>query len=317
MTRFLTVLTLILLFSCSKKTKEQEKIEQIPVTINVARFDKDFFETSPSNLASLKKKYPSFFPTNTPDNVWIEKMTNPQWRELYAEVEKKYSNFDTQKKEIETLFKHIKYYFPKTKTPKVVTLIYDMDANYKTIYADSLVLISLEMYLGKKHKFYEYPEYEKANFEPSQILPDIVQDFSVRKVKPPVEKNFLSYMIYAGKQMYLKDILLPEYSDEVKIGYTPKQLEWCAAHDVDIWRYFVDNNLLYSTNTKLLQNFIAPAPFSKFGMVNDSESPGRIGVWMGWQIVRAYMQNTNATLQQMLVSDANDIFKYSKYKPTK
>ncbi len=46
-------------------------------------------------------------------------MQNPQWRELYAEVQKKYSNFDTQTTQIEELFKHIKYYYPKTKSPKI------------------------------------------------------------------------------------------------------------------------------------------------------------------------------------------------------
>ena len=65
-------------------------------------------------------------------------MKNPQWRELYTEVQKKYSNFEPVKMRFETLFKHIKYYFPKTKTPKVITVISEMDYNNKVIYADSL-----------------------------------------------------------------------------------------------------------------------------------------------------------------------------------
>lgn len=313
----LIVVAAFAIASCSEKNKIQEKAEEIPVEIEVDRYDKAFFETPVHELPKLKMQYPAFFPVNTPDTVWTNKMTNPLWRELYAEVQKKYSNFDKEKEGIENLFRYVKYYFPKTRIPKVVTLIHDMDPDYKVIYADSLVLISLEMYLGKNHKFYEFPEYQKQAFEESQILPDIVQDFSLGKVKPPHEKDLLSLMIYTGKQLYLKDVLLPEYSDEDKICYTPEQLKWCEEHDVDVWRFFIEENLLYDTDPKLMQRFISPAPFSKFGLVSDNETPGRIGTWIGWQIVRAFMENNDVPMQQMLLMDAKEIFQKSKYKPTK
>ncbi|MDF1518362.1 MAG: gliding motility lipoprotein GldB, partial [Lutibacter sp.] len=57
---------------------------------------------------------------------------------------------------------------------------------------------------------------------------------------------------------------------------------------------------------------------SKFYIDIDKESPGRIGVWLGWQIVSAYMTNNNdVTLQQLLQTDAEEIFNKSKYKPKK
>lgn len=310
-------LTSIILTSCSKNDKIKSEAEEIPVTIEVDRYDKAFFETKPEDLNKLKAKYPFFFPPNVSDTAMVEKMTNPLWRELYKEVEKRYDNFDLEKEGIEDLFKYIKYYYPKTKTPKVVTLIHDMDPQYKVIYTDSLVVISLEMYLGKNHKFYEYPEYVKKTFEPSQILPDIVQSFSYGKVKPPMERDFLSQLVYAGKQLYLKDILLPEYSDEDKICYTSEEIKWCEEHDVDVWRFFVEEKLLYSTDSKLIPKFIEPGPFSKFGLVNDNETPGRVGAWIGWQIVRAFMDNNDVPAQQMFLMDAKEIFQKSKYKPTK
>lgn len=307
----------IILTSCSKNDKIKSEAEDIPLSIEVDRYDKAFFETKPQDLNKLKAKYPFFFPPNVSDTAMVEKMTNPLWRELYKEVEKRYDNFDLEKEGIEDLFKYIKFYYPKTRTPKVVTLIHDMDPQYKAIYADSLVVISLEMYLGKNHKFYEYPEYVKKTFEPSQILPDIVQSFSYGKVKPPMERDFLSQLVYAGKQLYLKDILLPEYSDEDKICYTTEEIKWCEEHDVDVWRFFVEEKLLYSTDSKLIPKFIEPGPFSKFGLTNDNETPGRVGAWIGWQIVRAFMDNNDVPPQQMFLMDAKEIFQKSKYKPTK
>ena len=303
--------------SCSKKDKIQEKVQAIPVNIKVDRFDQAFFETPVKDLSKLKQQYPAFFPVGVADTVWTNKMQNPMWQELYSEVQKKFSDFTPQKEGIENLFQHIKYYYPKTKTPKIVTLIQEMDPEYKVIYADSLVLISLELYLGKNHKFYEFPEYQKQSFEASQILPDIVQEFSLGKVKPPAQKDLLSLMIYAGKKLYLKDALLPDLSDEVKINYTKEQLQYCEENQASMWRFFIEQNLLYSTDPKLSGQFINPAPFSKFGLVSDNDTPGRIGAWFGWQIVRSFMDNNKMTLQQMLLLDAKDLFQEAQYKPKK
>ena len=305
------------LLSCEKKNKIEKAVEEIPVEIKVDRFDKAFFETKPEDLSQLKQKYPYFFFFLTDDAIWIEKMQHPQWRELYGEVEKKYADFSTINQEIETLFKHIKFYFPKTKTPKVVTLISEMDYNTKTIYADSLVIVSLELYLGKNHKFYQFPEYIKQNFEPTQIVPDIASSFLQTKMVPDTDKSFLSQMIYLGKELYLKELLLPEYTDAARIGYTPEQIKWCAENEGYIWRYFIDKEMLYSVDAKLIPRFLSPAPFSKFYLEIDNDSPGQVGAWIGWQIVRSYMKNNDVTINELMNKKAKEIFEQSKYKPKK
>jgi gliding motility-associated lipoprotein GldB len=308
---------LVLLSSCDKKNKIEKEVEEIPVTIKVERFDKIFYETPVENFQNIKQKYPYFFPAGTPDSIWVNKINNPLYRELYTEVQKKYSNFEKVNSNLQSLFKHIKYYFPNTKTPKVITLISEMDYQNKSIYTDSLVLISLDLYLGKNHKFYEFPEYIKQNFEQNQIMPDIVSSFSVRVIPFGNNRNLLSQMIYEGKKLYLKDLLLPEISDAEKIGYTPEQITWCQENESYMWRHFMQEQLLYSTDSKLTSRFINTAPFSKFYLEIDNESPGRVGTWVGWQIVRSYMNNNDVNLQQLLQMDPIEIFQNSKYKPKK
>ena len=140
-----------LFWSCDKKTAVEKAVEEIPVDIKVERFDQAFFESKPNELQSIKKRYPIFFPVGVPDSVWTNKIQNPLWRELYGEVQKKYRDIEPVHSELVTLFKHIKHYFPKTKTPKAVTVIAEMDYNTKAIYADSLVILSLELYLSLIH----------------------------------------------------------------------------------------------------------------------------------------------------------------------
>lgn len=314
---FLIYLLLFSLISCDKKSKIEKDVEQIPIELSVDRFDKAFFETKPEDLASLKAKYPFFFSNKYDDKVWIDKLQNKDWRALYNEVQKKYPNFDKQTTEIENLFKHIKYYFPETITPKAYTVIAEMDYNSKAIYANDKLIIALELYLGTNHKFYQFPEYLKQNFEERQMMPDIVSSFALTKVPPPSDKTLLSSMIYYGKQLYLKDLLLPNYSDAERIGYKPEQITWCQENESYMWRFFIDDNLLFDTDSRLPNRFINLAPFSKFYLEIDNESPGRIGQWVGWQIVRSFMEHNESGLQDMLKMDAKQIFEKSKYKPKK
>ena len=311
------ILLIVTIVSCDRKSKVEKAVEQIPLEFKVYRFDKAFFETPPNALASLKAEYPFFFPDGVPDKVWVEKMQNPLWRELYQEVEKKYSDFGNQTSEIEDLFKHIIYYFPNATMPKVYTVIADMDYNSKAIYANDKLIIALELYLGKDHKFYDKAKYIEQNFEERQMMPDIVTSFSLGKIPPPNEKTLLDEMIYYGKQLYLKDAVLPSYNDAEKIGYLPEQITWCLENESYIWRYFIEKELLYSTDSKLPNRFTNMAPFSKFYLEIDNESPGRVGQWIGWQIVRSFMQNNEVSLQNMLKMDSKEIFEKSKYKPKK
>lgn len=316
------VISLVLLFfffSCDTKNKNEKAVEAIPLDVQVIRFDKIFFETAPKDLPKVKKEFPFFFPEGNDDSVWLEKMQNPLWRELYTEVQNKFSDFNPYKKQLVDVLKRIKYNFPKVQVPKkVYTIISEMDYTNKVIYADSLMIISLEMYLGKEHKFYQFPNYIKQNFEPRQLLPDVVESFARRQVMPARENNFLSAMIYAGKGLYLKDVLLDEeYTDEEKMGYTLEQLKWCEENEDYIWRYFIEGQLLYSDDQKLIPRFVSPAPFSKFYLEIDNESPGRVGAWIGWQIVRSYMKNNEVSLPQLMKTPAKEIFEKSNYKPKK
>ena len=148
-------------------------------------------------------------------------------------------------------------------------------------------------------------------------MPDVVNSFANSKIKPQYSKNFINKMVREGKKLYLKDILLPQYTDADKIGYTEEQLKWCQENESYMWRYFIEKELLYNDEPKLSSRFIDPAPFSKFYLEIDNESPGQVGAWIGWQIVRSYMNNNEIPVQQLLDMDARELFEKSKYKPKK
>lgn len=316
---FVIFFVILVFWSCDKKSKVEKEVEEIPVSLELHRFEKDFYSGKPEDFQNVKAEYPFFFRDKVSDQVWIDKMKDPLWQEVYKEVEKKYGDFSKEETQLIDLFKHLKYYFPKTKIPVTYTLIGEMDYNNKTFYSRDTLMLSLELYLGREHKYYvnDFPAYQRYGFDESQILPDVVSAFADTKI-PPAGAYFLDQMIRAGKVLYLKDLMLPTVSDADKINYTKEQYEWSLANEGYIWRYFVQDNLLYSTDAKLAPRFIAPAPFSKFYLEIDNESPGRIGEFIGWQIVRSYMENNKEVpLAKMLMMDGRQIFEQSKYKPKK
>jgi gliding motility-associated lipoprotein GldB len=317
MRKFILFLVFLSLFSCNQKSKTEKAVEEIPVAISVNRFDQDFFNTKPEDLNILKAKYPFFFPENTPDAYYTEKLTNSDWKALSIEVQNQFSDFSTQTTQLTEVFQHIKFYFPTIKVPQVYTVIADMDVNSKSIYTNDKLIIALELYLGKDHKFYDsFPAYLRQNFEPDQIMPDIVSSFASGIIKPPTDNSFIALMVQSGKELYLKDLLIPTFTDEAKIGYTKEQLDWSNANESEIWRRFVEDQLLFSTESKLASRFINPAPFSKFYLEIDNETPGRLGQFIGWQIVKSFVQNNpEVSLKDMLAMDAKELFEKSKYKP--
>jgi hypothetical protein len=134
---------------------------------------------------------------------------------------------------------------------------------------------------------------------------------------PSQDKTLISEMIYYGKLHYLKDLLLPETPNYQKIGYTELQEKFCLENEFQMWSYLVDEKLLYDNNIKNYQRFIEDGPFTKFYLEIDRESPGRVGQWLGWQIVKSYMENNEVTLDQLLKTEPTTIFNKSKYKPKK
>lgn len=312
------VLMFIALFSCDKNSRLEKEIEQVEVNFDVIRFDKEFAEVTEDGLPGLKTEYPFLFPERFHDSIWVERINDTIQQELNAEVLNEFSDFSSEEDELHDLFQHIKYYFPSFEAPTVITITSEVDYRNKVLLAEDYLFIALDTYLGSDHPFYMGIQgYLKKNFERNQILPDVAGEFGKRYVPQPESKTFLAHLIYYGKILRLKDLWLTEIPDHHKIGYTPEEFEWAQENEEYIWRYFVERQILYDSDTQLYSRFLYPAPFSKFYLELDNETPAMLGQYIGWQIVKQYMDKNNVSPEQMLRTDAETIFKQANYKPRK
>jgi gliding motility-associated lipoprotein GldB len=311
---FMVLSIFILLFGCNDSDTVEKEIAAIPMDLKISRFDLEFASAGEEGLPALRKLYPYLFPA--PDSVWIAKMEDSLQIELFQEVGNAFRSFEDEEDGLNNLFRHVKYYFPEYKVPKVITVTNDVDYNNRIILSDSLLFISLDNYLGPEHKYYGgFQRYIAKSLDRNYLISDVASAFAKQVVPRPRDRSFLARMIYFGKELYLKDKLMPNVEDSKKIAYSATDLDWAITNEEPMWRNFIENEYLYSTDNKLNQRFLEPAPFSKFGLELDNESPARLGRYVGWQIIRAFMENNTVNMKQLLSMPADEIFKKSNYKP--
>ena len=314
----LTILSVLIVLSCSKEKKSLVDVRNIQTKTVVKRFDQEFYTIQPENLNELKTEFPYLFPQPNPDSVWVNKMQNKDELALFEESQKLYADFSSEEEQLDNLFKHIKYYYPQFNEPKTITILTNVDYENNVVLADSLLFISLDIFLGKDSEIYDnFPDYVKQNYTKDHLIVAVAEKFVARFIPPSSNNNLISRMIQEGKKLALTHAFLPSISEHEIIGYTEDQLIWADLSETEIWKYFVQNEMLYNSDTQLAERFIDEAPFSKFFLEIDQESPGRIGIWFGWQIVKSYLKNNKVPLQKVMLMDNEEIFNNSKYKPKK
>lgn len=312
-------LIIIAIVSCKKDNQLENEIANINTDINVERFDRYVADASKNDFSKLKQAYPFMFSERDNDSTWIEIKNDTLQLQLLAEVNKVFGDFKETELEIESLFNHIKHYYPEFNPPRVITTTNYVRYRNRTIITDTIAVFGLDSYLGSNHEFYiNIPKYITANLRKEQIVVDLADEYAKKYIYQKQNKTLLDEMVYFGKRLYFKDVIIPFKTEAERMGYTQEQLDWAIVNESLIWEYFVDRELLFSTDSKLPGRFINPAPFSKFYLEDiDTDSPGRLGQYIGWQIVRAYMKQNDVTLREMLITSTEDIFNNSKFKPRK
>lgn len=303
-----------LLCGCTTTTKPK-KSELPKIAVELVRFEALFYGDLEVPLQKLKTTFPYLFPAFTDDTIWIDKRTDSLQQVLYEATQSLPKN--ELKGRVEKVLKYAKFYFPSEKLPnKIVTLQTDVDYSLRAVDADSLLLISIDTYLGDNHPLYEgIPKYIKETLSPNHLEAEIIDALSHRFLPKVEDRTFLAQCLHEGKRLMLHDYFAPDVLAIHKIQYSEKSWKWAETHESEIWRFFVDNEYLFSTNENLKHRFLSPGPYSKFYTFLDTNSPGRIGQWIGYRIIQAYQKRTGASLHQVLTTDTQELLKKSRYNP--
>lgn len=323
----LALLLLVGLFSCSKKDQAcalDEEILSQDLTVELVRLDQEFFAgTSASDFLHLMEKYPDFarnylqvdqyYSPDTLAALLVEVHQDSAMRALYDSVQVEFADISDIQQDLEHAFKYIKHYYPNFQAPKVYTFVSGFNSDL--VVTPEMIVIGLDYYLPKDHSFQpDIARYMAERYERSYLVPMIVLAISSRyNTVNPEENTLLSEMIYYGKAYHFVKAIMPCTSDQFIIGYTPEEISECYANEEFIWAHFVENELLYETSPLEIRKYIGEAPFTDAISTN---APGRLGRWIGWNIVDDYQASQDLDLPLLMMeADSEKIFRQSGYRP--
>ncbi len=328
---FLPILLFLFIVSCSSDNSRKLDFDVSEVDIGnfeILRYEQDLFKINPDEimvgLKEIQQKYMVFLAADLTDSSNINQIkdfiTDPELKNAYDQINIKFPELNTLSKELEEALKYYKFYFPQNPELYVYTYISGFQYEYPIQIADSTMIIGLDLYLGSDFTTYHQmgiPAYKAERFKPSFITVDCMKEIARQLIPtPPAAPTFLDEIFYYGKMMYFLDATLVHKNDHLKIGYSPEKLNWCVKNESNLWAFIIDNQFLFSSDYEIIRKFITDGPFTA---AFSNDSPARIGVWFGWQIVKSYMNNNpEISLSELLKNtDSKFIFSKSKYKPLK
>ncbi len=330
------------LVACNNSSTDRPDVSGIGVQLDFQRFDREFFAIDSNaieaGLSSLAEKYPILTPIFLQNIIGVDPETPAegvkQFFRLSAAlkdtINEVFKNTGWLEKQFEQAFQHVKYYFPGYSLPSVVTVAGPLDALAQTengyspdFLGPQFLGISLQFYLGKNYSVYSdpyfinnvAPAYRSRRFSKEYIISDAMQLITddlfpdKSRGKPLVEQ-----MIERGKQWWLLDKFLPFVPDSIKTGYTQQQIDWCRTNEGLIWSYITKNEDLYSLNPATLQIYIGEGPFTQG--FSQELSPGNIGQWIGWQIIKKFVESKPGIKpEEVMNTEPRKILDEAKYKP--
>ncbi|HLN52870.1 MAG TPA: DUF2268 domain-containing putative Zn-dependent protease [Lentimicrobium sp.] len=310
--------------SCKSSIKPNE--DSSGTQNGIRRYEVDLFNIDTNSfeegLRKILPDYKVFLGQTMPDKSGIgqlkEFVTDPLIRETYAFTMKQYPDVQWLNEAFDKGFVLLKKEMPAFVVPQVYTYISGFDIQMPVKYSDSALIIGLDLYLGKDFyldKKLGYPLYITNRLEREFILPDSFKEIAWAHLPELQSATLLDAMIEQGKLIYFTELLLPDSKANTLIKYTPQQLDWVVSNEQNLWTFIIDNQLLYSSDPKAITMFMTDGPFTS-GF--SEESPSRTGHWIGWQIVRKYMQNNDVSLEDLLKdTDSQKILQQSGYKPAR
>ena len=330
---FLTIIT-IALFACDQNRWKVELHGEMKDP-EWQRFELDLFEMkgpdlSRERLRELEGSYPKLLPLysnaimrfgDLRDSSTLEtfqKFTaDENIIELVEAVENEFPR-EGLKEELDQLsegFMRYQHFFPDRSIPQVKSMISAF--TYSTVVDDSLLVIGLDNYLGKDFRLYPQagiPQYKFSHFSREFIVLNALKAWLLTEFPDDAAQNLLEQMVYQGKVIYLLSAFLPEHEEHFLMNYQANELAWCRENAVEIWAHFLDFELFFTTENHKIRKYMGDSPFIP-GFPEGS--PGRVGQWLGFEIVKSYMdKKDNVSLKDLMeLKDANKILRESKYKP--
>jgi gliding motility-associated lipoprotein GldB len=332
----LLLTTTTIMLSCNEKTSnlpeketveiKSDEFEKAKVEVKIERLEREMFNfKSKADVIAFLNKHPRFvkeyfeIPNAASEAPFVSQLfemyTNPELKKFYQDNEKFYGDFSEQKAQMNEMFSYLKYYYPDYYVPTINTVVTGFRFDQDFSFSDSLIVVSIDYFLGPKGRYRpQFFDYMLRRYDKPYMVPMMGLAVSAKFNEfDPKDETLISEMIHYGKAHYFLERIMPELPDSLNIQYSSQDMMDVDQNVDVIWGHFIEKKILFETNNKTKQRYVGETP--KVVVIGD-KCPGRVGRWLGWQIVRKYMrENPSVTLQELMKDkDAQGIFKKSKFK---
>ncbi len=323
---------IFLFAACAGNADRQADISSVKLDLPLERLDRTLFHASPDSMASTSLRayaeYGEFYRTYIEDILQgaplgdprlpliLSRFTlDPDWRSVQEAIDSVLGDMEPEQRDLEDAFKRLMVLFPDSLVPRII--VFNSGFNYGITPTDSVLGIGAEWFIGSDHPVVGYlapeafPQYVKDRMMPPMLVPSALKGWLLIHYTRDVEgADVLTNLVEVGKAMALLDALLPDTEARYKFAFSQEQLEWCEANELAIWKSIVER--LFSKNAADVGRLMNDGPFTN-GLPR--ESPGHLGEWIGYRMVKAYLKaNPGVSFQQLFaLDDAKTVLK--NYKP--
>ncbi len=305
--------------------RDNINVESTLLKLSIIRIEKEIFESKNRNeIANVFDKYPEFaekflkrsqYPNDSIlVNAFYQLSKNKSIDSIYRICNEVFRDFHNEGLQFQNAFQELAKYDKQFKFPVIYTIITGMGNDM--LVNDSMVVVGLEFFLAAKSRYKpQLPLYMLKRYRKEYIVPMAISVVSSKYNNTDyLDNSLLAEMIYFGKSYYFVEKLIPSLSDTIIAGYENAVLEDVKKNQKLIWAHFIEKKLLFETKNEVTNRYVGERP-TTFEIGNNC--PGRIGRWLGWQIVRAYAdRNPKLSLMDIMKEkDAKKILTQSRYKP--
>jgi len=236
-------------------------------------------------------------------------------QQLEKEIANNFKSTVAIKQQLITAFRRLKTHLPQAILPDYIVFQNSL-FNSSAFCTEKEIGIGLDQYLGFESPTVRslpsepFHDWIKKGFDRNYLERDAILSWIITHIIPEKNGNLAEEIIYYGKALYLTEACFPEMPKNIIVRYSKDDFEWANNNEYNFWKYLIDEKMLFKTNERNAQNILSEGPFTA-GL--PEKAPDRLGQFIGWKIVKNYMEQTKTTFENLLTIPYNELLQ--SYNP--
>ena len=308
----------ILIYSCNRNPLDIDN-SSVQVGIKFEHMDSTLFHTKQEKLVQMRRDYNMSMRNifeyqvgycmrigNVDDTAFENSMmqyrADPMIKQLEEEIATEFGDLGKYKAELIDGFKYLKAHISTVKIPKYIVFQNSLFQS-SAFSTESELGIGLDRYLGFDSKTVKslpnepFYEWIKRGFNREFLTRDAVMSWVITHVMDERNGNLAEQIIWYGKALYLTQAAFPEKDERIILRYSQGNYDWALSHEYDFWKYLIDQELLFKINELNIGNYLNEGPFTAG---YETKSSDRMGQFLGFRIVKNYMENSKTSVEELI-----------------